>query len=342
MDYFKLLYSTPPSLEINLTSIGHHSFKHITKDNKINEYPTFYDIDEISGSVLLKLNNTKSLIYEYVSINLYGILTLNSPNTKTNTEIYKESQLLSGKKSPDIITNEITNFSFKFTPKIKPFETYFGNLIQIRYFIKAIIKTSNTNSPPIIENEIEISFLKPEKKVICDDIYFSKKEKNIKEINIGVENIIHVRLNLLRTKFFLDDVIIGKIKIIKSEIELNRISLTIKKEEKYFQLDDVIVKNEDLSNYEIAEGFIEQGDEICFKYFLKNIKNLTPSYEYKEDNKNKMSVKYYLCFCFNDEQGYEFYKHIEINIYRMNINDIDKENKNFLSIKSIMKDQNDK
>lgn len=75
---------------------------------------------------------------------------------------------------------------------------------------------------------------------------------------------------------------------------------------------------------------------------FKKYKNLTPSYEYKEDNKNKMSVKYYLCFCFNDEQGYEFYKHIEINIYRMNINDIDKEKKNFLSIKSIMKDQNDK
>jgi len=339
MEYFKFLYKTQPSIEINLTSKKHNSFKHITKDNKIKEYPTFYDNDEISGNIELKLNKNKSLIYEYVSINLYGMLFINSGKSKIETEIYKESQELTGKKSPDIITNEITTFSFNFTPKIKPYETYIGNIIQIKYYIKAIIRTNNINSPPLIEKEMEIACLKPEKKIICDEIYF--KGNNKIEINIGVENVIHVRLNLLKTKYFLDDVIIGKITIIKSEIELNNIYMKIIKEEKYYQLDDIIVKNEDLTNYEIAEGFIEQGDQIYFKYFLKNIKNLTPSYDYKENNKNKISVKYYLCFCFNDSQDYEFFKYIEINIYRMNICDMVKEENKFISLKKLMKD-NDK
>ena len=338
MEYLKFFYSSPPSIEINLKSNGHKSYKYITKDNKIIEYPTFYDNDEISGNIILKLNNTKSLIYEYVSINICGILTIDSQNSKIKTEIYKECQELTGKKSPNIITNEITNFSFNFTPKIKPYETYIGSLLQIRYYINAIIKTNNTNSPPLIEKQIEIVCLKLPKKEICDKIYLKEKNKEKKEINIGVENVIHVRINLLKTKFFLDDVIIGKIKIIKSEIELNSIFLTIKREEKYYQLDDIKVKNEDLSNYEIAEGFIEQGDELCFKYFLKNIKNLTPSYDYKNDNNNKISVKYYLCFCFNDDQGYQFFKHIEIDIYRMNISDIDKEEAKFISIRNLMKD----
>lgn len=338
MEYLKFFYSSPPSIEINLKSNGHKSYKYITKDNKIIEYPTFYDNDEISGNIILKLNNTKSLIYEYVSINICGILTIDSQNSKIKTEIYKECQELTGKKSPNIITNEITNFSFNFTPKIKPYETYIGSLLQIRYYINAIIKTNNTNSPPLIEKQIEIVCLKLPKKEICDKIYLKEKNKEKKEINIGVENVIHVRINLLKTKFFLDDVIIGKIKIIKSEIELNNIFLTIKREEKYYQLDDIKVKNEDLSNYEIAEGFIEQGDELCFKYFLKNIKNLTPSYDYKNDNNNKISVKYYLCFCFNDDQGYQFFKHIEIDIYRMNISDIDKEEAKFISIRNLMKD----
>ena len=339
MEYLKFFYSSPPSIEINLKSNGHKSYKYITKDNKIIEYPTFYDNDEISGNIILKLNNTKSLIYEYVSINICGILTIDSQNSKIKTEIYKECQELTGKKSPNIITNEITNFSFNFTPKIKPYETYIGNLLQIRYYINTIIKTNNTNSPPLIEKQIEIVCLKLPKKEICDKIYLKEKNKEKKEINIGVENVIHVRINLLKTKFFLDDVIIGKIKIIKSEIELNSIFLTIKREEKYYQLDDIKVKNEDLSNYEIAEGFIEQGDELCFKYFLKNIKNLTPSYDYKNDNNNKISVKYYLCFCFNDDQGYQFFKHIEIDIYRMNVSDIDKEEAKFISIRNLMKDE---
>ena len=339
MEYFKFLYSSPPSLQINLTSNGHKSYKYITKEKNINEYPTFYDNDEISGNIELKLNNNKSLIYEYISINLYGILTINSSKKKISTEIYKESQELSTKKTPDIITNEISKFSFVFSPHIKPYETYIGTLYQIRYYIKAVIKTSNTNTPPLIEDKIEIACLKPVKKILCDEIYLNQ---NIKEINIGVENVIHVKINLMKTKFFLDDVIVGKIKIVKSEIELNSIKLVIKKEEKFFQLNDILVHNEDLSKYEIAEGFIEQGDELYFKYYLKNIKNLTPNYDYKDENdKNKMNVKYFLCFCFNDEQGYEFFKHIEIDIYRMNISDMDikEKNKDFISIKKMFKDE---
>ena len=339
MEYFKFLYSSPPSLQINLTSNGHKSYKYITKEKNINEYPTFYDNDEISGNIELKLNNNKSLIYEYISIYLYGILTVHSSQTKLETEIYKESQELSTKKTPDIITNEISKFSFVFSPHIKPYETYIGTLYQIHYYIKAVIKTSNTNTPPLIEDKIEIACLKPVKKILCDEIYLNQ---NIKEINIGVENVIHVKINLMKTKFFLDDVIVGKIKIVKSEIELNNIKLVIKKEEKFFQLNDILVHNEDLSKYEIAEGFIEQGDELYFKYYLKNIKNLTTNYDYKDENdKNKMNVKYFLCFCFNDEQGYEFFKHIEIDIYRMNISDMDikEKNKDFISIKKMFKDE---
>ena len=337
MEYFKFLYKPQPSIEINLKSISHNPYEYITKENKIIKYPTFYDTDEISGNIQLKLNSNKSLIYEYISIYLYGkMIIINSTNSKIVTEIFKESQELTEKKSPNIITNEITNFSFNFTPKVKPYETYIGNLIQIKYYIKAIIKTNNINSPNLIEKEIEIACIKPEKKIICDEIYLKRKEKNNIEINIGVENIIHVRLNLVSVKLFLDDVILGKIKIIKSEIELNNIYMAIKKEEKYYQLDNAIVKNEELSNYEIAEGFIEQGDEFCFKYFLRNIKNLTPSYDYKDDNKNKLSVKYYLCFSFNDSQGYQFFKYIEIYIYRMNLSDMNKEQKNFISLKKLM------
>ena len=43
MEYLKFLYKPPPSLEINLSTKEHNKFKYVTKDNKIKEYPTFYD-----------------------------------------------------------------------------------------------------------------------------------------------------------------------------------------------------------------------------------------------------------------------------------------------------------
>ena len=39
MEYFKFLYSSPPSIKINLLSNNHKSYKYITKDNEIKEYP---------------------------------------------------------------------------------------------------------------------------------------------------------------------------------------------------------------------------------------------------------------------------------------------------------------
>ena len=42
---------------------------------------------------------------------------IDSPNTKLRTEIYKESQDLTGNKSLNIITNEITNFHFNLLQK---------------------------------------------------------------------------------------------------------------------------------------------------------------------------------------------------------------------------------
>lgn len=336
LNSIKSLYLTPPSIEIIVDENKHKKYKYVTKDNIIIEYPTFYDNDEISGKIKLKLNNNESLIYEYIEIILYGIIIINNPENKNlsesiKNEIYKESKIILSKENkitPELIINEITNFDFDFIPKIKPFESYFGNLIQIKYFIKANIKTNN-NTPPFIQNEKQICCLKIENKNICDNII---KLKNLEEINIGVENIIHVKINLEKKNFFMDDVIKGKINIIKTENIINNISMIIKKEEKYFlNNDEVIAKTNELSYYEIAEGIIEQNDEFNFQFVLKNIKNLTPTYDYKDDsdkNKNILSVKYFICFCFNDEHDYQFFKNIEINIHRMNLSDIIKINKN--------------
>ena len=83
-----------------------------------------------------------------------------------------------------------------------------------------------------IEKKLEICCLKPTPKKICDEFYLNKDNNKNKNINIGIENVIHVNINLLKSNYFMDDVIVGKIKIIKSELQLNGIFLEIKKEEK--------------------------------------------------------------------------------------------------------------
>ena len=97
-----------------------------------------------------------------------------------------------------------------------------------------------------------------------------------------------------------------------------------------------ISSEEIIARYELVEGFPEEGDESFFRYQLKNIKNLSPSYE----NNEKFSVQYFLGFEFYDDNEYQFFKNVDIEIYRMNLIDLDdkekRENKNiFKSVSNL-------
>ena len=65
-----------------------------------------------------------------------------------------------------------------------------------------------------IEKKIEICCLKPALKKIYGDYYLNKDNNNSLSVNIGIENVILVNIKLLKTKYCLDDEIVGKMKIV--------------------------------------------------------------------------------------------------------------------------------
>ena len=187
--------------------------------------------------------------------------------------------------------------------------------------------------------------MKPIAKNICEDYFLNKNNNKEISINIGIENLIHVKINLLKTKYCLDDEIIGRISIVKSERTLNNIFLEIKREEKINIENLNLAFCQDLEKFELMEGIPEEGDEICFRYYLNGVKNLSPSYYNIDEKEKKFEVRYFLAFEFNDDQGYQFFKNVEIEIYRMNLNNLivdnNKENnkKTFISIKNKLNDK---
>ena len=350
MNYIKSFFSFSPIISIKLDKNNHNYFQYISKDNKIFTYPTYYDKDKISGKIELDLNNNNSIIIESLTIYLTGILQ--NEKSKISEIIFQDQIQIITQENPMNIIDKNSNFDFSFLPKSKPYETYIGTSTQIKYFINVIANIIIDNNSSKIENKVEICCLKPATKEICDKYYLNKDNNKNLNINIGVEDVIHVNIKLLKTKYCLDDVIIGKIKIVKNEIQLNNIFLEIKKEEKINVGNSNFANCENLARYELVEGYPEQEDEIYFRYYLNGVKNLTPSYndmnkDDKNDNNNekKFEVRYFLTFQFNDDTGYQFFKNIEIHILRMNINNLKikdektekKENNNedkFISVKN--------
>ena len=346
MNYIKFFFSFSPSISIKLDKNNHNYFQYISKDNKILSYPTYYDKDKISGNIELDLNSNNSITVNSLLIYLTGILQ--NDNSKISEIIFQDEIQIIKKETPINIIDKNSIFNFSFNPKEKPYETYIGISTQIKYFLNVIANFVIDNSFSKIENKLEICCLKPATKEICDLYYLNKDNNKNLNINIGVENVIHVNIKLLKTKYCLDDVIIGKIKIVKSEIQLNNIFLEIKKEEKINVGNINFANCENMARYELVEGYPEEEDEIYFRYYLNGVKNISPSYyNMNKENKEekKFEVRYFLSFEFNDDTGYQFFKNIEITIFRMNLNNLKikdekkekKENNNedkFISVKN--------
>ena len=344
MNYLKSFYTYSPSVSLKLVPNNHNKFKYITQDNKIISFPTYYDKDKISGSIELKLNNNKSILIETLDIYLIGILQ--NKNAKITQKIFEDRIQIFGPNNPETIISEMNKFNFIFEPKNKPYETYMGESIQIKYVLTVIANIKVNNNPSEINDQVEICCLKPASNKICDEYYLNKDNNKNVNINIGIENVIHVNIILLKKNYCLDDVIVGKIKIIKSELQLNNIFLEIRREEKTNTGNTNIANCQNLAKYELVEGYPETGDEIYFRYYLNGVKNLGPSYNNNNEDKEKpFEVRYFLAFEFNDDKGYQFFKNIEIGIYRMYLdnelkqNEEDNKEKNddkntFLSIKN--------
>lgn len=332
MYYLKSFYTSSPFISIKLDKNNHNFFQYISNDNKILSFPTYYDKDKINGNIELKLNNNKSILLESLTLSLIGLLQ--NKNGEISEKIFEDQiQIIDGNNSQNII-NEITNFKFCFEPKSKPYETYISNFISIKYFLISIANIKINDNMSKLENKIDICCLKPAPKQIIDEYYLNKDNNKSLNINIGVENVIHVNIKLLKTNYCLDDIIMGKIKIVKSELTLNSIFLEIKREEKINIGNTNLANCQEMGKYELIEGYPEEGDEFYFRYYLNGVKNLTPSYNNKDEKDKIFEVRYFLTFEFNDNTGYQFFKNIEIGIYRMNLNNT--------NIKYDIKEKNDK
>ena len=207
MEYFKSFYQKPPSLKINIQTSSNKPFKYPNENKQIIEYPTFYPSDNIKGNFIIELNQNKYLEHQGIKVNLIGIIE-NTKNPSSSTKFYEEFLTIS---SADKINNEITKFNFNFPPKEKPYESYFGSSIKIRYYVCVNVLSSTNN----LSNQIEIIILKPLSREL-----FLKEENPPLKMEIGVENLIHIIFEVNKTNYFLRDVIIGKVKIIECNLEI--------------------------------------------------------------------------------------------------------------------------
>ena len=216
----------------------------------------------------------------------------------------------------------IFNFNFK---KVKfQYESYRGDLVCLKYFIRVnIVKTMRTFS-----YDEEFAVIKPY------DAEILKKNDEPISMHVGIKDLLNILIELNHINYSIHGtlkggVTFGKVKLLITKMELQ----LIKKETIYNNTNsDKNSKTKVVASYELIDGGPYKNETIPFRLFLSAY-NLTPTYK---DISGYFSTRYYLNLVFKDQENNRYFKQKEIFLFRLFLENNNKINKNIEYLKDFI------
>ena len=307
-------YSENANIEILLEDTFHpNTIMSNIYGNKL-ECPTFYGSEPIKGTVQINLNNSSSLQHSGIKIELIGEIDIHSNeneeenNNINNNQFNRFLSLTNNLCSQGVLNRENNIFDFEFKSIEKQYDSYRGKKFSIKYILLVTIDMGLSS----IKKEKEICVFNCDKNLKkINDLFIN--DKNTIKVEIGVESLLHVCFELDRKNYHLKDTVTGRVSFKKINIELENMSLRIVKIESLFGKEGEI---EPLGIYEIMEGSPTSTEDIIyFKMYLKGFNNISQTI--KNEMNNNIKVSYYLCLEICDSENRNFFKKIEINLFRL-------------------------
>ena len=215
-----------------------------------------------------------------------------------------------------ILSKEKTIFNFNFKKVKFQYESYRGDLVCLKYFIRVnIVKTMRTFS-----YDGEFAVIKPY------DAEILKKNDEPISMHVGIKDLLNILIELNHINYSIHGtlkggVTFGKVKLLITKMELQ----LIKKETIYNNTNsDKNSKTKVVASYELIDGGPYKNETIPFRLFLSAY-NLTPTYK---DISGYFSTRYYLNLVFKDQEDNRYFKQKEIFLFRLFLENNNKINKN--------------
>lgn len=194
---------------------------------------------------------------------------------------------------------ENSSIDFTFPSVEKPFESYSGINVKLRYFLRLTIIRRFSNI--VTERDICVQQLSQ----------YPDSNSSIK-MEVGIEDCLHIEFEYNRSKYHLKDVIVGKIYFLLVRIKIKHMEIAILRKETTGSGANLYSENETIAKYEIMDGAPVRGESIPIRLFLGGY-DLTPT---MKEVQKKFSVRYYLNLVLIDEEERRYFKQQEIVLWR--------------------------
>ena len=288
-----------PKVEITINEVENRKRVKLTDNkNKVHRLPTFYDGEDISGKVEIFLTS-KTFEHKGVKLQLIGeIKNLQKLKSKTkSTFISLSNELI----PPGVITEPMTTLPFVFNKLQAQYESYKGDFVEVRYYIRVTIITTLRD----LKFDSEFSVINPQ-----DESILKQNDEQIK-LDVGIEDKLKLSIVFFSKNYKLKGEMNGEVTFKKVNFDLKSMDLMIMKRE--------IMKGDDdydpaiLGKYEIMDGGPFSNETVPIRIYLKPY-DLTPTYD---NVNNKFSVRYYRNLVLVDSTGNKFFKQKEVCFYRI-------------------------
>ncbi|BFZ16067.1 hypothetical protein BsWGS_19105 [Bradybaena similaris] len=265
-----------------------------TEDGKRDKCLLYFDGETVSGKVNVTLKKSGKLEHQGIKIEFIGQIELyyDRGNHHEFTSLVKELA------RPGDLTQS-TSYNFEFSQVEKPYESYTGANVRLRYFLRVTIVKRISD----MVKELDI--------VVHTLSQYPEMNSSIK-MEVGIEDCLHIEFEYNKSKFHLKDVIVGKIYFILVRIKIKYMELQVIKRETTGSGPNTFNENETIAKYEIMDGAPVRGESIPIRLFLSGYE-LTPT---MRDINKKFSVRYYLNLVLVDEEERRYFKQQEITIFR--------------------------
>ena len=192
-----------------------------------------------------------------------------------------------------------TSYSFEFVNVEKPYESYTGSNVRLRYFLRVTVGRRITD----LVKELDL--------IVHTLSSYPEVNSPIK-MEVGIEDCLHIEFEYNKSKYHLKDVIVGKIYFLLVRIKIKHMEIAIIKRETTGIGHNTFNENETIAKYEIMDGAPVRGESIPIRLFLAGY-DLTPT---MKDINKKFSVRYYLNLVLVDEEERRYLKQQEIILWR--------------------------
>lgn len=270
-----------------------------TDDGEDETLILFTGSDTVEGEVAIDLRG-KKLDHIGIKIELIGHIELmyDRGNPYEFTMLVQE---LESQADAPLTSNK--TYPFAFADVDKQYESYTGSNVRLRYFLR--VKISRQYSANIVK-ELTFAVQNVEKE--------PEISGNIK-MEVGIEDCLHIEFEYNKTKYHLQDVVIGKIYFLLVKIKIKHMELVVIKRESTGHGPNMYNDSENITKFEIMDGAPVRGESIPVRLFLSPY-NLCPTFKGVH---NRFSVKYYLNLVLIDEEDRRYFKQTEITLYRKNL-----------------------